>query len=50
VSWKDEAVESAQSYLDMSSYSKQGLIEQLPSSAGDGYTQAQSEYAANKVY
>ena len=29
--------------------SKDGLIEQLTSSAGDQYTPAQAQYAANKV-
>jgi hypothetical protein len=48
--WKAEAVESAQSYLDMGGFSKQRLIEQLSSSAGEGFTLAQARYAANKVY
>jgi hypothetical protein len=36
--------------LDMSGFSKKGLIEQLSSAAGEGFTPAQARYAANKVY
>jgi hypothetical protein len=42
-------VQSAKDYLNTSSFSCQGLIEQLSSSAGDKYTQAQAQYAAKKV-
>ncbi|MGO4341519.1 Ltp family lipoprotein [Pedococcus sp. 2YAF34] len=41
------AVRSAQSYLDMSGFSKQGLIHQLSSSAGEGYTKADATFAVN---
>jgi len=47
--WKAEAVESAESYLDFGGFSRQGLIEQLTSDAGDGYTQAQAEFAVDQV-
>ena len=50
VNWNDEAVESAQSYLDMSSFSRQGLTDQLSSSVGEGFTLAQAQYAVNQVY
>jgi hypothetical protein len=33
----------------MSGFSKKGLIKQLSSSAGDGYSRAQATFAANKV-
>jgi len=33
----------------MGGMSRDGLIQQLTSSAGDRYTQAQAEYAADKV-
>lgn len=34
----------------MTSFSRDGLIEQLSSSAGEGFTLAQAQYAADKVY
>jgi hypothetical protein len=43
------ALESAQSYLAMSGFSKQGLYEQLSSSAGEGFTPAQAQYAVDHV-
>jgi hypothetical protein len=43
------ALRSAESYLEMSGFSKQGLYEQLSSSAGEGFTQAQAQYAVNHV-
>ena len=50
VNWKDEAVESAQNYLDTQSFSKDGLYEQLVSDYGEGFTEKQARYAVNKVY
>jgi hypothetical protein len=47
---QQNAVESAKKYLDIQSFSKSGLIEQLSSSAGEGFTRGQAEYAVNKVY
>ncbi len=35
---QQNAVQAAQSYLQLSGFSKQGLIDQLSSSAGDGYS------------
>ncbi|KQW48085.1 hypothetical protein ASC77_14240 [Nocardioides sp. Root1257] len=49
VDWKKQAVQSAKSYLDISSFSCSGLVDQLSSSAGDQYTKAQAKYAAKKV-
>jgi Host cell surface-exposed lipoprotein len=43
------ALESAESYLAMSGFSKQGLYEQLSSSYGEGFTQAQAQYAVDHV-
>ena len=48
--WNQEAVESARSYLDMSPMSRNELIQQLSSSAGEGFTYAQAVYAVNKAY
>lgn len=43
------ALQSAESYLEMSGFSKQGLYEQLSSAAGEGFTQAQAQYAVDHV-
>jgi Host cell surface-exposed lipoprotein len=43
------ALQSAESYLAMSGFSKQGLYEQLSSSAGEGFTQGQAQYAVDHV-
>jgi hypothetical protein len=44
------ALASAESYLAMSGFSKQGLYEQLSSSAGEGFTAAQAQYAVDHVH
>lgn len=50
VNWNKQAVMSAKSYLQMGTgFSRAGLIEQLSSKAGDGFTLAQATYAANHV-
>ena len=46
VDWNEEAVQAAKSYLEMDPMSKSGLIEQLSSSAGEGFTLEQATYAA----
>jgi hypothetical protein len=43
------AMESAENYLAMSGFSKEGLYEQLSSSAGEGFTQAEAQYAVDHV-
>jgi host cell surface-exposed lipoprotein len=43
------ALESAESYLAMSGFSKQGLYEQLSSSAGEGFTPTEAQYAVDHV-
>jgi hypothetical protein len=43
------ALESAHTYIDMSGFSKKGLIKQLSSSAGDGFSRADATFAANHV-
>lgn len=49
VDWNEQAVESGKSYLSHSAFSKAGLIEQLTSEYGEGFTQEEAEYAANQV-
>ena len=48
-SGQENAVESAQSYVDMTGFSKKGLIQQLSSSAGEGFSKADAVFAANHV-
>lgn len=43
------ALQSAEDYLDTSSFSKQGLFEQLSSAAGEGFTQSEAQYAVDHV-
>jgi Host cell surface-exposed lipoprotein len=48
--WDAQAVDSAKGYLgDGEGFSRSGLIQQLTSSYGAGFTEAQAEYAVNKV-
>ena len=44
------ALEAAQNYLALSGMSKQGLYEQLSSSAGEGFTSAQAQWAVDHVH
>lgn len=46
---QENALRSAQDYLDLSGFSKAGLIEQLSSSAGEGFSKADATFAANHV-
>jgi C1A family cysteine protease len=49
VDWNAEAVESANSYLETSSFSKSGLFQQLTSKYGAQFTPEQANYALKKV-
>lgn len=49
VDWNEQAVNSAKSYLETTSFSRQGLIDQLSSDYGSKFTQEQAEYAADQV-
>ena len=46
---QENAIESAQSYLDMSGFSRAGLIRQLTSKAGEGYKMADAVFAINHI-
>ncbi|MGH8961884.1 MAG: Ltp family lipoprotein [Jatrophihabitantaceae bacterium] len=46
---QQNAIESAQSYLDMSGFSRAGLIQQLSSKAGEGFKMADAVFAVNHV-
>lgn len=43
------AIDAANSYLEMSAFSRQGLIEQLSSKAGDGYPMADAVFAVDHI-
>jgi hypothetical protein len=49
VDWNAEAVDSAKSYLEFSSFSKSGLFEQLTSEYGEQFTPEQANYALKAV-
>jgi hypothetical protein len=49
--WDQQAVDAAQGYLGGGQgFSDQGLLQQLTSSAGNGFTEAQAEYAINSLH
>jgi hypothetical protein len=48
-SGQKNALRSAESYIAMTGMSRQGLIEQLSSDAGEGYSVADATYAADQV-
>lgn len=50
VDWVEQAKRSAQNYLDMTAFSKEGLIDQLSSDYGDKYTREEAEAAVEAVY
>ena len=49
VSWKAEAVEQAESYLEYSSFSRDGLYRQMTSEYGSQFTPEETNYALSKV-
>ncbi|HCA86360.1 MAG TPA: hypothetical protein DEQ61_13170 [Streptomyces sp.] len=46
---QQSAIEAAQGYLDLSGFSKAGLIDQLTSEYGNGFSKADAEYAVENV-
>jgi Host cell surface-exposed lipoprotein len=48
-SGQENAVESAQDYLEYSGFSRKGLIQQLSSSAGEGFSTADATFAVDHV-
>lgn len=47
VDWNAEAAEAAQSYLEFMAFSRQGLLDQLTSEYGGGFTPEQAEYGVS---
>jgi hypothetical protein len=45
---QQQALDSAQSYLDMGGFSRAGLIDQLTSQAGEGFSLADATWAVNR--
>ena len=48
-SGQENALQVAEDYIDLSGFSKAGLIDQLSSSAGEGFSNADATFAANNV-
>ncbi len=49
--WDEQAVDAAGGYLsEGQGFSEQGLLQQLTSSDGDGFTEAQAEYAIDYLH
>ncbi|MBQ6318233.1 MAG: Ltp family lipoprotein [Lachnospiraceae bacterium] len=49
VDWNEEAAQCAQNYLDIMSFSRDGLYQQMTSESGDKFTKEQAEYALSQV-
>ena len=49
VDWNAEAAEAAKDYLDFSSFSRQGLLDQLTSEHGSGFTPEQAAYGVSQT-
>ena len=49
VDWNAEAAEAAKDYLELSSFSRQGLLDQLTSEFGSQFTPAQAKYGVNQT-
>jgi hypothetical protein len=48
-SGQENALASAEDYLDLAGFSEEGLFQQLSSPAGDGYSEADARYAVDHV-
>jgi hypothetical protein len=46
---QEQAIGSAESYLELSAFSRRGLIQQLSSDAGEGYSVADATYAVDHI-
>lgn len=49
VDWKEQAVISAKNYMEFSSFSRSGLIDQLTSEYGEQFTWEEASYAADQM-
>jgi Host cell surface-exposed lipoprotein len=48
--WNAEAVDSAKSYLETGGFSRVGLIRQLSSKSGEGFTHPEAVYAVKQLH
>lgn len=49
VDWNEQAVKAAREYLALTTFSREGLIDQLTSEYGSQFTREQAEYAVGQV-
>lgn len=49
VDWNEQAAKSAKNYLETSAFSRTGLIKQLSSAYGEGFTHVQAVYGVNQA-
>jgi hypothetical protein len=49
VNWNEQAARSARSYLELTHFSRAGLIRQLESDSGEGFTHRQAVYGVTKA-
>ncbi|MCC2308525.1 Ltp family lipoprotein [Cellulomonas chengniuliangii] len=49
VDWNEQAAKSAKTYMELMSYSRAGLIQQLTSEYGEGFTREQAEYGVSQT-
>lgn len=49
VDWEEQAVRSAEQYLEFTGFSCQGLVDQLSSPYGDQYTEDNARYGASQT-
>ena len=49
VNWNEQAANAAKEYLSTQSFSRRGLIEQLESDAGEGFTHSQAVYGVDNA-
>lgn len=47
---QQQAIDSAQSYLETGGFSRVGLIQQLSSKSGEGFTHAEAVYAVQQLH
>jgi hypothetical protein len=47
VDWNEQAAKKAKEYLDYTSFSREGLVQQL---VFEGFTSEQAEYGASQAY
>jgi hypothetical protein len=49
VNWNEQAAKAAKEYLSTQSFSRRGLIQQLETDAGEGFSHSQAVYGVDKA-